>query len=367
MSAPAAPSKKSLTLATLAALAVALLALVLFILPAEYGIDPTGFGTAIGLNVLEGGATTDPEGDVPEATAPPVTIATYESSFMLTSTQFMEQEGYLTESDTLLVPFDLDAANVTKVTLSLEFSDQNATPDGRGTRPDTFEIELKAPHGDVSGGVLIRSEAMTGGGRGDVSYTIRQPPPSRELDAISSEEARASFDRNDPPDRTLTGEWLARVTMVEAQDGDVQGVGIPGAPGTAASDDGNDWRMRITIQTYALDVKEKPGTQRRSDTVTLDVPAGGELEYKLAMALGKKLEYSWTTNGPPIYVDFHGEKTGDSSGAFTRHKSGDFTADAGTLVAPFDGRQGWFWRNSGSSPATITLETIGQYDIIGRV
>ncbi len=49
---PQAPSIASLGLATLAALAVAGVVLVVAILPAEYGIDPTGIGEALGLVVL---------------------------------------------------------------------------------------------------------------------------------------------------------------------------------------------------------------------------------------------------------------------------------------------------------------------------
>lgn len=44
-----APSKDELKRLTLAAALLAVGALVFFVLPAEYGIDPTGFGGAIGL------------------------------------------------------------------------------------------------------------------------------------------------------------------------------------------------------------------------------------------------------------------------------------------------------------------------------
>lgn len=363
---------RSLAVATAVALGLALLVLVLFVLPAEYGIDPTGAGAATGVTRLGPGAEqpstpADPSGEAPAEVAPSTTIQTYESRFPTATTQVLTQEGYLAEGDTLMIPFQVDAPNLTKVTMKLEFVDDNTTPSGDRTRPDTFEIELKAPTGDVTGGVLVRSEANTGGATGRATYEIRQPPFPRELDATSDAEARAAFAQNDPPDTTHAGEWLARVTMLEAQDGDVQGIPLGGTPGTATSDDGNAWKITITAETYALSTEAKPGTEQRQDTVNLEIPAGGELEYKLTMALGGRLDYSWRTNGPAIYVDFHGEKTGDGSGAFTRHKNGDFTADSGTLVAPFDGRHGWFWRNTSGQSVPITLEMRGQYDIIGRV
>ncbi|MBT2134439.1 hypothetical protein KK137_08855 [Croceibacterium sp. LX-88] len=46
------PSRKKLVVGSLAAVAVAAVALVVFVLPAEYGIDPTGAGKALGLTKL---------------------------------------------------------------------------------------------------------------------------------------------------------------------------------------------------------------------------------------------------------------------------------------------------------------------------
>lgn len=367
MIAPVPRSKRSLALATLAAFGVALLVLVLFILPAEYGIDPTGVGRAIGLDVLDGtnDATTDPSGETPDATTAPVTIATYESRFPVTSAQLFTEEGYLTEGDSALIPFQVSQANVSKVTMRIEFQDGNTTPAGQATGPDLFEIELKAPYGDVSGGLLVRSDPTSGGGIGQVEFSVRPPPIPRELEAASDAQARGAFQRNDPPDITGQGEWKARVTLVDAGDADAA-QGLPLGAGPVA-DTGEEWKIVVTLQTYSLEVAEKPGTRQRVDTAKLDVPAGGELEYKLAMALGKRLDYAWTTDGPAVYFDFHGEKTGDPSGGFTRHKNGDVASDSGTLIAPFDGRQGWFWRNGSGSPVTITLEMRGQYEVIGRV
>lgn len=51
---PPAPSRKKLLVGSAAALAVAGVALVVFVLPAEYGIDPTGAGAALGLTKLAG-------------------------------------------------------------------------------------------------------------------------------------------------------------------------------------------------------------------------------------------------------------------------------------------------------------------------
>ena len=52
VAAPTAPSRKKLLIGSAAALAVAAVGLVVFVLPAEYGIDPTGAGAALGLTKL---------------------------------------------------------------------------------------------------------------------------------------------------------------------------------------------------------------------------------------------------------------------------------------------------------------------------
>jgi hypothetical protein len=52
LAAPPAPSRRKLLIGSAAAVSVAAVALVVFILPAEYGIDPTGAGSALGLTKL---------------------------------------------------------------------------------------------------------------------------------------------------------------------------------------------------------------------------------------------------------------------------------------------------------------------------
>jgi len=363
-------STKRLLLITLAALAIALVVLVLFVLPAEYGIDPSGVGGAMGLTRLapspDDGASAGAN-ETPTATTPSALYRAYASTFPTRPRELPQQSGYLSEGEEVLVPFDVVDANLTRISATLTFADENTTVGGGATGPDTFAVSLEAPNGERSESVLVRNDPETGGGTGVATFFVRAPPPGRTLDATSADEARAAFMANDPADASLAGAWTLIVKMVEAQDAQAEGAGLPGVGGTPTGDDGNEWTVMLEAETYALEVAEVPGSQTRQDTVTLTIPAGGELEYKLAMRLGARVDYAWQTDGAVIYVDFHGEKTGDDSGAFVRHKNGDFASDDGTLVAPFDGRHGWYWRNDNPSPVRVTLEMRGQYDIIGRV
>lgn len=73
LAAPVRPSPAALAKATLGAAVVAGAVLLLVVLPAEYGIDPTGAGAALGLKgMVAGGAA--PVADVPQAGAPEVTM-----------------------------------------------------------------------------------------------------------------------------------------------------------------------------------------------------------------------------------------------------------------------------------------------------
>lgn len=71
---PYQASPRALFRAGLGAVAASTLVLTLFVLPAEYGIDPTGAGAALGLTKLAGGGEkAEPAAAAPVAAAPAVT------------------------------------------------------------------------------------------------------------------------------------------------------------------------------------------------------------------------------------------------------------------------------------------------------
>ena len=75
MAAPAfETSTRSLAIAVGAALIAALLILVLFVLPAERGIDPTGIGSALGLTQMRGAAAESNAAPAPAAASDVATI-----------------------------------------------------------------------------------------------------------------------------------------------------------------------------------------------------------------------------------------------------------------------------------------------------
>jgi hypothetical protein len=97
------------------------------------------------------------------------------------------------------------------------------------------------------------------------------------------------------------------------------------------------------------------------DIITLTVPARGDKEYKLLLTEGSSLEFAWSTDKGSLFFDFHGERTGDTTGGFTSFKKATGDRENGVLIATFDGTHGWYWNNNHSFPVTITLNLKGEY------
>ncbi len=83
------------------------------------------------------------------------------------------------------------------------------------------------------------------------------------------------------------------------------------------------------------------------------------------MAEGISLNYDWSVVGGTVNYDTHGDAPGIDYHGFDKGRNS--TGEQGQLVAPFDGKHGWFWRNRGDAAVTVTLRTEGAYTEIKRV
>lgn len=103
----------------------------------------------------------------------------------------------------------------------------------------------------------------------------------------------------------------------------------------------------------------------RSDVTEVRLAPGEGKEIKLAMRKGAVAGYSWITVGGVVNYDTHAD-----SPTIKYHGYAKGTAtpgDSGRLTAAFDGMHGWFWRNRGKEPVTVTLRTSGNYQELKRV
>lgn len=114
----------------------------------------------------------------------------------------------------------------------------------------------------------------------------------------------------------------------------------------------------------------------RSDVIEIPLGyvAGGvgrySLEYKVRMKKGAVLLYDWEAVGlsdpNQLAYDFHGHtltKSGETMTVAT-HRQGKGASGHGSLVAPFDGIQGWFFDNSAPNPVVIRVRLHGFYALV---
>lgn len=347
-------SRRRLLLATLVAFLVALMLLFTFILPAEFGVDPTGIGRLTGLSKLtEGVATTNQTENV-------TTQYVYQATWPVASTEVLNQTGYLKAGAKRLVQAPLQVPNLTRLTAYLTWVDANETA-GQKTDPDIFEIQVLSPKGQGGTAVLGRNPTPGGPGSATASFDWRSAPSSIEIDAADATAAQQQAVEAEPEDRSSWRTWQVNVTLLVAGGAHAGGVPVTAGP----VDDGNDWRLVLVAESFKLDAEALRNALVRTDTTTIKVPPGRGLEYKLHANETQFFEYAWSAGNVSVYFEFHGEKDGDTSGAFTSHKRGRASRDSGEFTAPFTGRHGWYFENQGRNELTIEVRTKGVYTVLG--
>ncbi len=103
----------------------------------------------------------------------------------------------------------------------------------------------------------------------------------------------------------------------------------------------------------------------RSDTMQLTLAPGQGAEIKATMAKDARLTFNWSVEGGRVNFDTHADAPGVDYHGYDKGK--DTAGESGELVAAFDGKHGWFWRNRSARPVTITLRTEGAYSDLRRV
>ncbi|WP_415902446.1 HupE/UreJ family protein [Neptuniibacter sp. QD29_5] len=117
-------------------------------------------------------------------------------------------------------------------------------------------------------------------------------------------------------------------------------------------------KQEVTVTEISAVVSQTASAWQ--DSLVIIIPAQGYKEYKLLQGKDKPLEYEWVSDGP-LYFDFHGEPAGDTTGFFQSYEIGTDNKASGAVRTPFAGTHGWYWKNTGENPVTITLNFRGEY------
>lgn len=105
----------------------------------------------------------------------------------------------------------------------------------------------------------------------------------------------------------------------------------------------------------------------RNDEMSLTLKPNEGAEIKVTMRKGEQLVFNWVTEGGPVNVDLHGEKTSDGENSTSYWKGMQLANDQGAFVAPYDGTHGWFWRNRGDQPVMVKVKVSGFYETFERM
>ena len=97
----------------------------------------------------------------------------------------------------------------------------------------------------------------------------------------------------------------------------------------------------------------------RTDTLSVVLAPGKGAEIKAHMQAGDTFVFQWTA-GSAVAFDMHGERIDAAEGEYTSYWLERARSQAsGAFTAPFDGSHGWYWKNSGTTPVTVTVDVSG--------
>ncbi len=106
--------------------------------------------------------------------------------------------------------------------------------------------------------------------------------------------------------------------------------------------------------------------ENRNDSIKVIVPAGKGIEYKIAVLKYGQVKYAWKTNQGILFLDMHGDvKTADTkSGYFESYTVANANNMAGSFIAPYEGKHGWYFKNKSNTDIEVTINLLGQYQLI---
>ena len=186
-----------------------------------------------------------------------------------------------------------------------------------------------------------------------------------QLQPIFSGDVLARLDRIDAQLAAIAaiigadGLILAPTAAAEAASTEPVAVAEPVPETAPASEPAADQVVETVPETAAIEAAvAEAGTAWRDD-ITFTLAPTEAKEIKLVMAAGDVASFVWTAEGGGVNYTQHGDDGGANE---VRYQDGRAEpGQDGTMTAPFAGNHGWFWRNRGDAPVTVTLRVGGAY------
>lgn len=164
--------------------------------------------------------------------------------------------------------------------------------------------------------------------------------------------------------RVLGLKQMGEIKMTLAREAAGEVVGVDSVNQGAAV--GSAAPVAAASPVPAAPATPEAGTNARVTTITLKPTQGREI--KLTMKKGASVNYSWSTDRGVVNYDTHGDPPNPPRGFYHGYgKASGKASDEGVLVAAFDGMHGWFWRNRGREPLTVTLRVDGDYQELKEI
>lgn len=107
--------------------------------------------------------------------------------------------------------------------------------------------------------------------------------------------------------------------------------------------------------------------EEREDKITITVPAGKGLEYKVLLLKYGSMKYEWATNKGIVFFDFHGEvkEANPSNNVFYESYTVAYSNNMiGTFLSPFEGKHGWYFKNTSTTDLNVALRLKGEYRLL---
>lgn len=124
----------------------------------------------------------------------------------------------------------------------------------------------------------------------------------------------------------------------------------------------------------------QPGVKPEPKVLTSEVPKietlpsakrkiqlkpGEAAELKLVMNKNDTVQFKWSVDKGHLNFDTHGDNPKTRYHGYDKGKA--YTSDEGSLIAAFDGKHGWFWRNRSKEIVTVSLVVTGEFSAVERV